>query len=80
LSKFLKSIFFREFVSPLDLTKIINSIEVHEFLAQTSLFNQGDAIDKYFFLLSGRVFLKRRTSKLADKVDLEILDRLGVIG
>lgn len=44
------------------------------------IFDHGQPIDKYYFLVSGKVFLEYRSTKPNEKVAIEILDGLNIIG
>lgn len=51
-----------------------------ECSTQTTLYNQGDPIDRYYFLLAGKVLLENKSSKLSEHSEIDIFDVVDVVG
>ena len=75
LVNFLKTYYFKEFSVPVDVESLVKNIHIFDYDERAVLFEQGEAIHRYYFLVEGRVFLERKVSRINEKSTTAILDR-----
>jgi CRP-like cAMP-binding protein len=60
LEAFLREHFFREYYSPLPFHALKQYFQLKEYAAGKTIFQQGDDVSEYCFLVLGRVMVTRR--------------------